>query len=472
MATQTKKPHSTQLLSLPNSKESEMIVLGCMLTNVNHLNLAANLLQEEDFYFLEHRIIFRVLQDAFKSDRPMDPHLTGEELKRRDQLNVIGGASYLITLSEFAGTSAYIEEYAEIIRSKSILRKMIQAAKDIEKKASEEPRDVTTALDDAQNLLFRISQTTNLAPYVLVSDKLKGVSSATDKSFLLALQERQEAFQASSHDANIPTLSGFPTHFLDLDKMINGFSPSNLIILAARPAMGKTALALNIVENFCFESRLPVGIFSLEMTVDQLIHRIICSRSEVEARKISVGDISGRDFQRVVSVVRQMEEHTLLIDDYPGLKITDLRARARRMKESYDIQFLVIDYLQLISSSGNLRNSDSRNQEISEISRMLKNLARELNIPILCLSQLSRKVEDRANHRPLMSDLRESGSIEQDADQIIFLLRREYYDPNDKPGTAELIIAKNRHGSIGSVQLVFEKDFARFRNFAGCEFPG
>lgn len=208
------------------------------------------------------------------------------------------------------------------------------------------------------------------------------------------------------------------------------------------------------------------------MTVDQLIHRIICSRSEVEAKKISVGDISGRDFQRVVSVVREMEEHTLLIDDYPGLKITDLRARARRMKESYDIQFLVIDYLQLISSSGNLRNSDSRNQEISEISRMLKNLARELNIPILCLSQLSRKVEDRANHRPLMSDLRESGSIEQDADQIMFLLRREYYDPNDKPGTAELIVAKNRHGSIGSVQLVFEKDFARFRNYAGCEFPG
>ncbi|WP_201456610.1 replicative DNA helicase [Chlamydia sp. 17-3921] len=454
----------------PHSKESEMIVLGCMLTGVNYLNLAANQLHEEDFYYLEHKIIFRVLQDSFKQDKPIDVHLAGEELKRRNNLTAIGGPTYLITLAEFAGTAAYIEEYIEIIRSKSILRKMIQTAKEIEKKAIEEPKNVTEALDEAQGAFFKISQTTAIAQYVLIADKLRGLTTANDKPYLEQLQEKQEFFQQHAHDSDLSFFSGIPTHFIDLDRLIHGFAPSNLMILAARPAMGKTALALNIAENLCFQSQIPVGIFSLEMTVDQLIHRIICSRAEVESRKINVGDLSGHDFQRIVSVVNEMQKHTLLIDDQPGLKVSDLRARARRMKESYDIQFLIIDYLQLLSGSGTLRSIESRQTEISEISRMLKTLARELNIPILCLSQLSRKVEDRANHRPMMSDLRESGSIEQDSDLVLFLLRREYYDPNDKPGTAELIVAKNRHGSIGSVPLVFEKELARFRNHAAFEF--
>ncbi|EPP34428.1 replicative DNA helicase [Chlamydia ibidis] len=460
----------TLLPSAPNSKESERIVLGCMLTNINHLNLAANQLNEDDFYYLEHKVIFRVLNDAFKHDRPIDIHLAGEELKRKNQLSVIGGPTYLISLANYAGTAAYLEEYIQIILSKSVLRKMISAAKEIEKKAAEEPKDVAVALDEAQNALFKISQTTSLSPYVLVADRLRGLTSAEDKPFLVELQEKQEAFLKHAHSGHALPISGIPTHFIDLDKMINGFSPSNLMILAARPAMGKTALALNIAENMCFQNRLPIGIFSLEMTVDQLIHRIICSRAEVDSKKIHLGDLSGHDFQRIVTVVNEMQEHKLLIDDQPGLKVTDLRARARRMKESYDIQFLIIDYLQLLSGSGTLRSAESRQTEIAEISRMLKTLARELNIPILCLSQLSRKVEDRANHRPMMSDLRESGSIEQDSDLVMFLLRREYYDPNDKPGTAELIVAKNRHGSIGTVPLVFEKELARFRNHAAFEF--
>lgn len=467
---QTEPPPHSPPLSPPNSKESEMIVLGCMLTGVNYLNLAANQLYEEDFYYLEHRLIFRVLQDAFKQDKPIDVHLAGEELKRRNHLKVIGGPTYLITLADFAGTAAYIEEYIEIIRSKSTLRKMIQAAKEIEKKASEEPKNVTEALDEAQSAFFKISQTTAVAPYVLVADKLRGLVAAKEKPYLEQLQEKQEFFQQHAQTSEASFFLGIPTHFIDLDRLIHGFSPSNLMILAARPAMGKTALALNIAENLCFQNQIPVGIFSLEMTVDQLIHRIICSRAEVESRKINIGDLSGHDFQRIVSVVNEMQKQTLLIDDQPGLKVSDLRARARRMKESYDIQFLIIDYLQLLSGSGTLRSTESRQTEISEISRMLKTLARELNIPILCLSQLSRKVEDRANHRPMMSDLRESGSIEQDSDLVMFLLRREYYDPHDKPGTAELIIAKNRHGSIGSVPLVFEKELARFRNYAAFEF--
>lgn len=461
MATHLEQSKTTFNKEPPSSQEAEKLVLGAMLNNINYLNQSASELQEEDFYFLENKIIFRVLQEAFRQDEPMDLHLAAEELRRLNKLDTVGGSSYLTSLADSAGMTLHLQAYIDIVRSKSVLRKMLQSAKDIFRTVSEEPRDVAEALDSAQNSLFRISQTTTVSPYILVADKLKG--SPTTPSFLKKLEATQETFR--KHATKDLPIAGLRTYFHDLDQMINGFSPSNLMILAARPAMGKTALALNIVENMCFHDKTPVGIFSLEMTVDQLISRIVCSRSGVESKKINLGDISGHDFQRVVSVVNEMQQHTLLIDDQPGLKITDLRSRARRMKECYDIQFLIIDYLQLLSGSGS-RYTENRQVEITEISRMLKTLARELQIPILCLSQLSRKVEDRANHRPMMSDLRESGSIEQDSDLVMFLLRREYYDPNDKPGLAELIVAKNRHGSIGSIQLVFEKNFARFQNYA------
>ena len=222
---------------------------------------------------------------------------------------------------------------------------------------------------------------------------------------------------------------------------------------------------LKRIENICFKNGIPVGIFSLEMSAEQLLHRIICSQAEVESEKIKTGSLNGMEFQRIVAAVNNMQNHTMIIDDQPGLKITDLRARARRMKESHNIGLLVVDYLQLLSGSGNNRTAENRQNEISEISRMLKNLARELDIPIICLSQLSRKVEDRQGHRPMMSDLRESGSIEQDADIVMFLLRREYYDPLDKPGMPELIVAKNRHGGVGNVHLTFRKEIAQFANY-------
>ena len=244
-----------------------------------------------------------------------------------------------------------------------------------------------------------------------------------------------------------------------------------MMILAARPAMGKTAFALNIAENICFKNHVPVGIFSLEMSAEQLVHRIVCSQAEVESEKILTGSLNGIEYQRIVASVNEIQNHVMIIDDQPGIKITDLRARARRMKENFNIGLLVVDYLQLISGSGSNRNQENRQNEISEISRMLKNLARELNVPVLCLSQLSRKVEERAGHRPMMSDLRESGSIEQDSDLVMFLLRREYYDPNDKPGMAELIVAKNRHGAIGNINLTFRKEIAQFANYTPMKSP-
>jgi replicative DNA helicase len=447
----------------PNSKESEMMVLGCMLTSVNALNIAADRLEDSDFYYSEHKIIFQVMKSAYRSDKPADVHLVCEELKRDNKLTSVGGVGYITTLAQYAGTSAYIEEYADIVRNKSILRSMVSAAQEVEREALNEPNDVHVALDEAQQLFFQISQTSNPIAGVLLKDVLGGSRGKDKTPYLKDLQERQEKYQTRGPDQ--PGITGMPSHLADLDKLINGLNPSNLMILAARPAMGKTALALNIAENICFKNKMPVGVFSLEMSAEQLVHRIVCSQAEVESDKIQTGALNGMEYQRIVGCVNDMQQHTMVIDDQPGLSVTDLRARARRMKENYDIRFLVIDYLQLITGSGNSRGQENRQVEISEISRMLKNLARELDIPVLCLSQLSRKVEERAGHRPMMSDLRESGSIEQDADLVMFLLRREYYDPNDKPGMAELIIAKNRHGAIGSVNLTYRKEIVQFANY-------
>lgn len=602
--------------AFPHSKDSEMMVLGCMLTNINSLNVGADTLEDSDFYFSEHKLIFACLKEAFKADRPADVHLIAEDLKRQGHLKTIGGASYLSDLAQFAGTSAYIEEYCEIVKNKSLLRRMIAAAKDIEKNAYQNPADVYASLDEAQQKFFTISQTLNANAWVHIKDILIGVKSSTKLPFLKELQERQEKFHTKG--PNDPIINGIPTLFTDLDKMINGLERSNLIILAARPAMGKTALALNIAEHICFKLSYPVGIFSLEMTSEQLVHRLICSQAEVESEKIKTGALGGIEYQRIVAAVNTMQKSHMIIDDFPGLKITDIRARARRMKESHHIELLIIDYLQLVSGSGLRRSEENRQNEISEISRMLKNLARELNIPVICLSQLSRKVEERHGHRPMMSDLRESGclagdtlikdlqsghtftiqelaereqqtpisvqavdenlelgeykmtkafysgkkvvyelklsshksirasanhpfrtergwmrldalqvkdfiaipspkqespssqttllckqiviwdeivsiteigmqevydatveevhnfvandilvhnSIEQDADIVMFLLRREYYDPHDKPGMAELIVAKNRHGGVGSINLTYRKEITQFANY-------
>lgn len=454
----------------PNSKESEMMVLGCMLTSINSLNIAADSLDDSDFYYTEHKIIFQILKTAYKTDKPADVHLVCEELKRQEKLQAVGGAAYVTTLAQYAGTSAYIEEYSELVKNKSVLRRMISVSQHVEKTALEEPQDVNSALDEAQQLFFQISQSASKGAGVLIGEVLSGVKAESGLPYLKSLQERQENFQLRGPDE--PAITGMPTHFVDFDKMVNGLNKSNLMILAARPAMGKTALAINMAENVCFKNNVPVGVFSLEMSAEQLVHRIICSQSEVESDKIKTGALNGEEFQRIVASVNQMQNHVMIIDDQPGLKITDLRARARRMKETYNIGFLVIDYLQLISGSGSNRNQESRQVEISEISRTLKNLARELNIPVLCLSQLSRKVEERQGHRPVMSDLRESGSIEQDSDVVMFLLRREYYDANDKPGMAELIVAKNRHGAIGNINLTFRKEIAQFANYTSLRYEG
>ncbi len=452
----------------PNSKESEMMVLGCMLTSINSLNTASERLSEADFYYSEHRIIFRCLQEAYKADKPADVHLIAEELKRQDRLQAVGGVVYLTTLAQYAGTAAYIEEYTSLIKDKSLLRQMIVSAQQVEKTARDEPGDVGSALDEAQQLFFHIGQARDRKSGELISELLSGKDAHKHTSFLKDLEARQERFMRLGPEDS--TITGIPTHFMDLDKIINGFNNSHLVILASRPAMGKTALSLNIAEAVSFKNHIPVGIFSLEMTAQQLVHRIVCSQSEVESNKILTGALSTAEFHQVVEAVNEIQQHIIVIDDQPGVKITDLRAKARRMKECHNIGFLVIDYLQLISGSGFVKSAENRQNEISEISRMLKVLARELDIPILCLAQLSRKVEERQGHRPMLSDLRESGSLEQDSDVVLLLLRREYYDPYDRPGQAEVIVAKNRHGGTGSAILTYRKELAKFENFSQTNY--
>jgi len=456
-----KKPKLVK--TAPNSKESEMMVLGCMITSVNSLNIAADTLSDLDFYYIEHQIIFKSLKEAYLNDKPADIHLIAEDLKRKNELEKVGGVAYVTTLAQYAGTSAYIEEYVQIVRNKSILRQMIQAAEHIENEALSEPSEVGSLLDDAQGLLYNISQTASSKQGITLRDLLSGMKAESKLPYLKELEQRQELFHSKGEGE--PLVTGLPTHFVDLDKMLNGLNPANLIILAARPSMGKTALAINIAENLAFRSKAPVAVFSLEMTAHELLHRMICSQAEVESDKIRLGSLTGMEYQRIVEAVNKMRSHQLIIDDQPGLKITDLRARARRLKEIYDIKMIVIDYMQLLSGPKASYNADNRQNEISEISRMLKNLARELNIPVICLSQLSRKVEERAGHRPMLSDLRESGSIEQDADIVMFLFRAEYYNPAHKPGLAELIVAKNRHGKVGSVNLTYRKSIAQFQNY-------
>jgi replicative DNA helicase len=597
----------------PNSKESEMMVLGCMLTSINALNVGADTLNDMDFYYQEHQTVFSALKSAYRADKPADIHIIGEELKRAGKLEAVGGISYLTLLAQYAGTSAYIEEYVDLVKEKSILRRMIHAAQQIERTALEGPANVGAALDEAQSHFYQISQSSQNSLGVLIKDLISGVKAESKMPFLKELQLRQQRYLEKGPDE--PGITGIPTHLSDLDKMLNGFMNSNLILLGARPAMGKSALITSIAENICFRNKIPVGIFSLEMSAEQILTRMICSQAEVESQKIQTGSLNGGEYQRVVAASNHMNKHVMIIDDQPGLKITDLRARARRMKEAYNIGFLAIDYLQLLSGSGNLRSQENRQIEISEISRMLKTLARELNIPILCAAQLSRKVEERQGHRPMMSDLRESGcltgdtlikdaetghlytikelaerreqtplqvfavdenlklgshtmtkafysgrkkvyelkmqsgrkikassnhpflqiegwtrldqlkpgnhiaiprsvktefeiywdkiasitelgeedvydatvpgvhnfvandilvhnSLEQDSDVVMFLFRRDYYDKHDKPGLAELVVAKNRHGGIGDVILTFRKEFGQFANYIPIQFQG
>jgi len=455
----------TEKVLPPHSKESEMMVLGCALSSQTHLRIVCERMDDSDFHFAEHKTIFRVLKRFYDSEKPADIHLLCEELKKLDKLKAIGGPAYLTTLAQYAGTSAYIEQYTEELKTLRSKRDFLNTVHELSEEAQSNAIDLDQVLDLAQQRLSKIGKNISQENVATIGNILTEKRKQKN-SYLEKLQSRWEVFSKTGK----PHIPGIPTGFTALDELATVLENTHLVIVAGRPSMGKTAFALNIAANLCFEQSMEVAIFSLEMDSEQLAERLLAIDTGVPIQSLKRGTLKEKDFLRVMDASKRLQDSPLFIHEHNCASVSQLVSRARQLKEKQNIRLLIIDYLQLLSSGG---RHDSRQYEIADISRRLKMLAQELEIPIICLAQLSRKVEDRQDKRPLLSDLRDSGGIEQDADVVLFLYRRDYYDPMDKPGAAEVKVAKNRHGACGTVDLAFKKETGKFQNLdpLSCETP-
>lgn len=427
----------------PQSIEAERSTLGSMLLEKEAIYKGAEVLKPEDFYREAHRVIFEVVTHLANKGEPVDIITVSEELKQRNMLDKIGGVAYLTLLANSVPTAANIEHYAKIVEEKSILRALITSASNILSMGYAGAEDITILLDDAEKQIFQISQKRNVKGFVSL------------KNILIETFERIEKIYESKGG-----VTGLSTGFTDLDRMTAGLQNSDLIILAARPSMGKTTFALNIARNAAVDMKVPVVVFSLEMSKEQLALKLLCSEAGVDNQRIRTGTLMDNDWPRLSYALGRLSESNIFIDDTPGMTALEIRSRARRIKAEHGLGLIVIDYLQLMQSRG---RSENRQQEVSDISRSLKSLARELGVPVISLSQLSRAVEQRTDKRPYLADLRESGSLEQDADIVAFLYRDDYYNPeSDKKNITELIIAKQRNGPVGTVELFFNKETGKF----------
>ena len=434
----------------PQNVEAEMAVLGAMLIEEDSIPLVMEMVDSSCFYKESNRKIFDAILGLNEAHKVVDLITLTDELKRRNSLEEAGGASYLTSLVDGVPTAANVQHYARIIKERSILRSLINNATLIVKEGFEAKDNVDELLDRAEKLIFEISDHRADTGYAQLKDIIKDSIETIDK-----------LYQRKAH------VTGLPTGFVDLDIKTAGLQSSDLIVVAGRPSMGKSALAISIAEHVCVVEKIPVGFFSLEMSKEQLVQRLLCSHARVDAHKVRSGYLSPSDWPRLTAAAGKLSEAPMYIDDTPAISALELRAKARRLKSHHDIKMLVVDYLQLMRGSA---KSENRQQEISEISRSIKALARELGIPIIAISQLSRAVEARQDHRPQLSDLRESGAIEQDADLVLLLLREEYYTPTeDNKGIAEAIIAKQRNGPVGSIKLTFIKEYMRFENLVRME---
>jgi len=428
----------------PQNLEAEQAVLGAVLIEADSLTTVTELLQPEDFYRKTHQMIFDSILRVAESGEPVDLITVTADLQDMGHLDEVGGVAYLANLANAVPTAANVDHYAVIVREKSIMRRLIYTATKIASTGYEGGLDVQEMIDEAEKGIMSISQ---------AGSANKGFTPIKD--VLLNTFERIE-FLFNNKGQVTGISSGYP----DLDKMTSGFQRSDLIILAARPAVGKTAFALNVAQNIAVRSRETVAIFSLEMGKEQLVQRMLCAEANIDAGKMRTGMLEEDDWPKLTMAVGTLSEAPIFIDDTPGITVTDIRAKCRRLKAEHGLGLVMIDYLQLIQGRG---KGDNRQQEVSEISRTLKLIARELHVPVIALSQLSRSVEQRQDKRPMMSDLRESGSIEQDADIVSFLYRDDYYNPeSERKNIIEVIIAKQRSGPTGTVELVFLKNFNKF----------
>ncbi len=431
----------------PQNLEAEQCVLGSILLKEGTLVKILDIISEQDFYRDAHKTIFAAIVALFEKNEPLDIITLTNILRDWNKLDMVGGPAYLATLTDIVPLSANVAYYAEIVRRKSLLRQLITTTTEIASRCYEEQDDIDTLLEETEQKIFEIAKAKTGQGVAALRSIIKDNFATVEKLF-----ERKEH------------ITGIPTGFADLDKMTAGLQPSDLIILAARPSMGKTALALNIAQFAAIEHKVPVAVFSLEMAKEQLGMRLLCSESRVSSSRLRTGFLKEQDWPKLTRAAGVLSEAPIFIDDTPAMSVTEMRAKARRMKTEYDIGMVVVDYLQLMRGRG---NAHSREQEISDISRSLKAMAKEIHIPVMALSQLNRSLENRPNKRPQLSDLRESGAIEQDADVIMFIYRDEVYnkaEDNPNKGIAELIIGKQRNGPTGTALLTFIDKYTRFEN--------
>ncbi|MCF6236877.1 MAG: replicative DNA helicase [Gammaproteobacteria bacterium] len=449
-------PATEALKVPPHSIEAEQSVLGGLMLENSRWDQVADLLIDQDFYRQDHRLIFSCIASLSESNTPFDVITISERLESLGEIEEAGGLSYLGSLVKNTPSAANIKAYADIVRERSILRQLIRVATDIGDSAfNTEGRSYSELLDNAEKLVFEIADQGNRGGrgFVAIKDLLV---KAVDRIDLLFQQDNP--------------ITGISSGFADFDEMTSGLQPSDLVIVAGRPSMGKTTFAVNLAENAAIKHNIPVAIFSMEMPGEQLAMRMMSSLGRIDQHKIRSGKLEDDDWPRLTSAVGMLAEVPIFIDDSPALTPTELRAKARRLKREHNLGMIVIDYLQLMQVNG---KSDNRTAEISEISRSLKGLAKELNVPVIALSQLNRSLEQRPNKRPIMSDLRESGAIEQDADVIVFIYRDEVYnDDSPDKGTAEIIIGKQRNGPIGKIRLTFLGKYTRFENFVPDSYSG
>ena len=431
----------------PHDIEAEQAILGSMLTDKDAVMAAMEVLREEDFYRDDNKAIFDAMMSLYSRSEPIDIITVKSELISNGKFEQVGGLEYLVMLPEKVPTTTNVDKYIKIVDEKSLLRNLIKTANDIIAVGYDQTEDVEDIMNVAEKKIFDVMQRKSQKGYNSIKDVLVGTFAELEK-----LYNQKGA------------LSGIPTGFSDLDYKTSGLHNSDLIIVAARPAMGKSAFAINIATNVAVQSNVPVIVFNLEMSKEQVANRIICSEAMVDSNKIRTGKIEDEDWIKLANASGKLAEAPIYIDDTPGISIMEIRAKCRKMKLEKNIGLVVIDYLQLVQASS--KKNSSREQEISEISRSLKILAKELDVPVIALSQLSRAAEQRKDdHRPMLSDLRESGAIEQDADIVMFLYRDDYYNENsEKKNIAEVILAKHRGGSTGTVELAWLGNYTKFAN--------
>ena len=440
----------------PQNIEAEQAVLGAMLIDKEAIAKASEILSSTDFYREAHRVIFNAMLELYNKNEAVDMVTVTEILKRDNKLEDIGGLAYITSLANVVLTAANVKYHADIVAEKSVLRQLVRVSTEIAAMGYEANEDVGTLLDTAESRILEISNRKKKADFTPINDVL-----------MESVQNIEKLIN------NRGGLTGLPSGFADLDKLTSGLHPSDFIILAARPSMGKTALALNIVQNVALRAHKRIGgeprsvaFFSLEMSKEQLVNRMLCAEAGIDSQRLRVGEMGDKDWDALWGACDLMSKAKIYIDDTAGITVMDMRSRARRLKAEHGLDLIVVDYLQLMQGSGKRNTSGDRQQEVSEISRSLKALARELDVPVLALSQLSRSVEARQVKRPMLSDLRESGSLEQDADIVAFLYREDYYNPETENKHTELIIAKHRNGPVDTVNLFFHKQFTKFVGFS------